>query len=241
MDAGLGAETGRTTRPISPASGTWVNPTMPCPTPRATTRWSTVCLYHLNAYTYGDPTWFPDMDPELREMFNRVTKGSLSGKAGEKAKQDCKINGEYVDTPEKGVVGIPFLDGYVEQAALEFLDKAAKSDKPFFINVNFMKVHQPNLPHPDYEHKSLSKSKYADSVVELDARIGHIMDKLRDLGLDKNTLVFYTTDNGAWQDVYPTPATRPSGAPKARCVKAATGCPAIAWWPGKIKAGSKEP
>ena len=39
--------------------------------------------------------------------------------------------------------------------------------------------------------------------MELDARIGHIMDKLRELGLDKNTLVFYTTDNGAWQDVYP--------------------------------------
>jgi hypothetical protein len=40
-------------------------------------------LYHLNAYTYGDPDWFPDMDPELRAMFNRVTKGALSGKAGE--------------------------------------------------------------------------------------------------------------------------------------------------------------
>ncbi|MDF2757848.1 MAG: sulfatase [Thermomicrobiales bacterium] len=40
-------------------------------------------LYHLNAYTYADPTWFPDMDPELRAMFARVTKGSLSGKAGE--------------------------------------------------------------------------------------------------------------------------------------------------------------
>ena len=35
-------------------------------------------LYHLNAYTYGDPTWFPDMDPELRAMFQRVTKGAAS-------------------------------------------------------------------------------------------------------------------------------------------------------------------
>ena len=40
-------------------------------------------LYHLNAYTYADPTWFPDMDPELRAMFAKVTKGSLSGNAGE--------------------------------------------------------------------------------------------------------------------------------------------------------------
>src|SRR6476661_7274207 len=145
-------------------------------------------LYHLNAYTYGDPTWFPDMDPELRAMFNRVTKGSLSGRAGEKPVEDFKINGQYVDTPvvdgKPGVVGIPFFDGYVEKAAIEFLDDASKTpNQPFYINVNFMKVHQPNLPAPEFEHKSLSKSKYADSVVELDGRIGRIMDKLRALGL----------------------------------------------------------
>ncbi|MDF3015353.1 MAG: arylsulfatase [Thermomicrobiales bacterium] len=98
------------------------------------------------------------------------------------------------------MVGIPFFDGYVEK---DYLDRAAGSAEPFFMSVNFMKVHQPNLPATDYIHKSLSKSKYADSVVELDARIGRIMDKVRALGLDQKTLVFYTTDNGAWQDVYP--------------------------------------
>ncbi len=196
-------------------------------------------LYHLNAYTYADPTWFPDMDPELRAMFAKITKGSLSGNAGEKAKEDFKINGQYVDTPDKGVVGIPFFDGYVEKATLEYLDKAAKSDKPFFAHVNFMKVHQPNLPHPDYIHKSLSKSKYADSVVELDARIGAIMDKVRSLGLDKNTLVFYTTDNGAWQDVYPDAGYTPFRGTKGTVREGGNRVPAIAWMPGKIKAGSK--
>jgi arylsulfatase len=79
----------------------------------------------------------------------------------------------------------------VEKAALEYLEQAAKEPgKPFFINVNFMKVHQPNLPAPEFEHKSLAKSKYADSIVELDTRIGRIMDKRRELGLDQNTLVF---------------------------------------------------
>ena len=86
-------------------------------------------LYHLNAYTYGDPTWFPDMAPELREMFQRVTKGSMSGNAGQPAKEDFKINGQYVDTPvvngREGVVGIPFFDGYVEKAALDYLDRNA--------------------------------------------------------------------------------------------------------------------
>lgn len=197
-------------------------------------------LYHLNAYTYADPTWFPDMDPELRAMFQSVTKGSLSGDAGKPVKEDFKINGQYVDTPEKGVVGIPFFDGYVEKAALEFLDTAAKDpNKPFFINVNFMKVHQPNMPAPEFEHKSLSKSKYADSVVELDTRIGRIMDKVRELGLDKNTLVFYTTDNGAWQDVYPDAGYTPFRGTKGTVREGGNRVPAIAWMPGKIAAHSK--
>lgn len=205
-----------------------------------------VGLYHLNAYTYADPTWFPDMDPALRAMFKKVTKGSLSAKAGEKAKEDFAINGQYVDTPDastdeypNGVVGIPYFDGYVEKAALEFLESAKKSKNPFFINVNFMKVHQPNMPAPEYEHKSLSKSKYADSVVELDARVGHIMDKLRELGLDKNTLVFYTTDNGAWQDVYPDAGYTPFRGTKGTVREGGNRVPAIAWMPEKIKANSK--
>lgn len=116
-------------------------------------------------------------------MFTKVTAGAMSGKAGEKPHEEFKINGQYVDTPEKGVVGIPFFDGYVEKAALEYLGRAGKSDKPFFLSVNFMKTHQPNMPHPDYIGKSMSKSKFVDSVVEMDARIGHIMDKVRELGI----------------------------------------------------------
>jgi arylsulfatase A-like enzyme len=199
-----------------------------------------VFLYHLNAYTYGDPNWFPDMDPKLREMFQKVTKGALSGKAGEQAKEDFKVNGEYVDTPDKGLVGIPFLDSYVEKAAIEFLEKAAKdSSKPFFINVNFMKVHQPNLPAPEFQHKSMSKTKYADSIVELDARIGRVVDKLRELGLDKNTLVFFTTDNGAWQDVYPDAGYTPFRGTKGTVREGGNRVPAIAVMPGKIKPGTR--
>jgi arylsulfatase A-like enzyme len=197
-----------------------------------------VGLYHLNAYTYGDPTWFPDMDPELRAMFNRVTKGALSGNAGEKPKEEFKINGQYVNTPEKGVVGIPFFDEYVEKASIEYLDKAAKSGKPFFMSINFMKVHQPNMPHPDFIHKSMSKSKYADSLVENDTRIGRVVDKVRSLGLDKNTYIFWTTDNGAWQDVYPDAGYTPFRGTKGTVREGGNRVPSIAWGP-KIKAGSK--
>jgi arylsulfatase A-like enzyme len=195
-------------------------------------------LYHLNAYTYADPTWFPDMSAEQRAMFERVTKGAMSGNAGEQAHEEFKINGQYVNTPDKGVVGIPFFDEYVEKASLDYLDRNAKSTTPFFMSVNFMKVHQPNMPAPEFEHKSMSKSKFADSVVENDTRIGRIMDKVRALGLDKNTYVFWTSDNGAWQDVYPDAGYTPFRGTKGTVREGGVRVPSIAWGP-KITPNTK--
>ena len=197
-------------------------------------------LYHLNAYTYGDPKWFPAMSPDLRKMFESVTKGSLSGNAGGVVKEEFKVNGEYENTPEKGVVGIPFLDSYVEKAAVEFLEDATKApNTPFFINVNFMKNHQPNLPAPEFIGKSISKSKYADAVVELDTRIGNVLKKLDQLGLADNTLVVYTVDNGAWQDVYPDAGYTPFRGTKGTVREGGNLVPSMARWPGKIKAATK--
>jgi arylsulfatase A-like enzyme len=195
-------------------------------------------LYHLNAYTYADPEWFPDMDPKLRAMFERVTKGALSGNAGETPKEDFKINGQYVDTPDKGVVGIPFFDAYVEKASMDYLDQVGKGSDPFFMSINFMKVHQPNMPAPEFIHKSPSKTKFADSVVENDTRIGRIMDKIRAMGLDKNTYVFWTSDNGAWQDVYPDAGYTPFRGTKGTDREGGSRVPALAWGPG-IKPGTK--
>ena len=198
-----------------------------------------VFLYHLNAYTYSDPEWHKGMSPELRETFQKVTKGALRGDAGEQAEEVWKVNGEYVDTPEKGVVGIPFLDAYVEQATIRFLEEAAENpDTPFFINANFMKNHQPNLPHPDFEGKSISKTKYADSVVELDTRIGNVLSKLDELGLADNTVVFYTVDNGSWQDVYPDAGYTPFRGTKGTVREGGNRVPTMVRWSGKVKGGT---
>ncbi len=196
-------------------------------------------LYHLNAYTYADPKWFPDMPEDLRAMYQKVTTGALSANAGEKPRSEWKVNGQYENTPAQGVVGIPFLDEYVEKASLDYLDRASKAGKPFFMSINFMKVHQPNMPHPDFIGKSPSKSKYSDSVVEGDSRVGHVMDKIKALGIDKNTLVVWTTDNGAWQDVYPDAGYTPFRGTKGTLREGGNRVPAIAWWPGKVKPGEK--
>lgn len=76
-------------------------------------------------------------------------------------------------------------------------------------------------------------------MVELDARVGHLMDKLHEKGLDKNTLVIFTTDNGAWQDVYPDAGYTPFRGTKGTDREGGTRAPAIAWWPGKIKPNTR--
>ncbi len=92
---------------------------------------------------------------------------------------------------------------------------------------------------PDYIGKSMAKTKFADSIVELDARVGHIMDKVRELGISENTLIIFTTDNGAWQDVYPDAGYTPFRGTKGTVREGGARVPALAWWPGKIKPQQK--
>jgi arylsulfatase len=102
------------------------------------------------------------------------------------------------------------------------------------MSINFMKVHQPNMPAPEFQGKSAAKTKFGDSIVENDTRIGRVMDKIRALGLDKITYVFWTTDNGAWQDVYPDAGYTPYRGTKGTVREGGARVPALAWGPGVI-------
>ena len=188
-----------------------------------------VTLYHLNAYTYADPAWNPEMSPDVRKKWAEGMKGALDGEAGKGYREVKKLDGD----------AIPFIDAKTEEESLAWLKSAAKADAPFFMEVCFAKNHQPNLPHPDYVGKSAAKSKYADSVVELDARVGRIMDAVREQGLAENTLVVYTVDNGAWQDVYPDCGYTPFRGTKGTDREGGSRIPTFAWWPGKIAAGGE--
>ena len=137
-------------------------------------------LYHLNAYTYTDPVFNPDFpfdDPDVMKMWGNVI-GAVEGKAGEQWKEAEKIDSSK----------IPFIDEKSIKHATDYLDAHAKGDNPFFLYLNTAKLHQPNLPHPDFAGKSMGKSKYLDSLVELDHHVGVVMDKVRELGIEQDTL-----------------------------------------------------
>ena len=192
-----------------------------------------VTLYHLNAYTYCSEKWNPAMSAKTLAEFQKVTKGVLDGEAS----ADGKHGTVKTVIPGKDVwEKIPLLDQYTEEASIKYLEEHAKDSNPFFMSINFAKNHQPNLPAPEFVGKSAGKSKYSDSVVELDTRIGRIMDKIRELGIDKNTLVFYTVDNGAWQDVYPDAGYTPFRGTKGTDREGGSLVSAIVWWPGTIPA-----
>nr|WP_250476017.1 arylsulfatase [Caballeronia sp. GAFFF1] len=183
-----------------------------------------VLLYHLNAYTYGDPQSNPDWPPSIPKP---VLIGELEGVAGQPYKEVRKI----------GVADIPTLDDGIETASRTYINAHAGDRTPFFMSINFTKNHQPTLPAPEFAGKSQVKTKYGDSVVELDTRVGRILDTIRQAGIANNTLVFYTVDNGAWQDVYPDSGWTPFRGTKGTDMEGGSRVPAIAWWPGHISPG----
>ena len=156
--------------------------------------------------------------------------GAVEGKAGEPWQEAEKLDSSK----------IPFIDEKSIKHATDYLDAHANGDNPFFLYLNTAKMHQPNLPHPDFVGKSMGKSKYLDSLVELDHHVGVVMDKVRELGIEQDTLIIWTTDNGAWQDVYPDCGYTPFRGTKGTDYEGGSRVPAIAWWPGTIEAGSAQ-
>ena len=188
-------------------------------------------LYHLNAYTYTDPAFNPDFPYDDKQMMATWGKviGVIEGKAEEQWREVEKLDSK----------GIPFLDQKSVKHATDYLEAHAGDENPFFMYLNTAKLHQPNLPHPDFAGKSPAKSKYLDSLVELDYHVGVVIDKVRELGIAEDTLVFWTTDNGAWQDVYPDCGYTPFKGTKGTDYEGGSRVPAIAWWPGTIEPGRR--
>jgi len=122
--------------------------------------------------------------------------------------------------------------------ALSFIEKQSTQEQPFFLNLWFDTPHSPYEKTPDnslkqYANKAKGDEQlYRGMVSHLDHSVGRILSKLKSLNIDKNTLVFFTSDNG--------PAYRGSaGIYKGRKVDFHEGgirVPAVAWWPDNIPA-----
>jgi arylsulfatase len=188
--------------------------------------------YYAGVYAYNDTSsafhpWFPEYNADFMQAYNQlVNLGEWEGVAGQPAKQTGTIDYAYMAT----------FDIRQTDSAIEYIKKHAKDDKPFFMDVNFLKMHNPTNPAPEFVGKS-RLGNYSDSLMELDYNIGRIMETIR--AEAPNTIVIVTADNGAWQDAYPDAGTTPFRGEKGSAFEGGWRVPGLLWWPGHVQAGAQ--
>lgn len=134
---------------------------------------------------------------------------------------------EHVKAPQQHT----FTRRYTERA-VKYIREHQK--EPFFLYLPHNAVHFPHYPHQDYIGKS-GGSLQNDWVMEVDWSVGQVLDTLRELKLDANTLVIFTSDNGGPlnQGANNQPLRGGKGSTLEGGIRVCT----IAWWPGRVQAG----
>jgi arylsulfatase len=185
-------------------------------------------LYHLNAEQEPEnPDYFKD--PEMIKKY--ATRGVLHCWANEDGTQRIESTGPL--TTKR----METIDEEVTAFTLDYLEKAAKSDKPFFLWWNSTRMHI--FTHLKEESKGKTGlGTYPDGMVEHDGHVGQILDKLDELGLTDNTIVMYSTDNGAECFSWPDGGTTPFRGEKNENWEGGYRVPCAIRWPGHIKPGT---
>jgi arylsulfatase len=145
---------------------------------------------------------------------------------GEKARQVAVLD---LDTRRT-------MEAEITNRAVEFIKRNASAGKPFYAYVSSSMVHMPVLPNPEFAGKT-GNGDWADCLAEMDYRTGQILDAIKEAGIEDNTLVIFTSDNGPeatdpwegdsgpWRGTYFT------------AMEASLRAPFIIRWPGKVPAG----
>ena len=122
-------------------------------------------------------------------------------------------------------------------ASLDFIERAHKADKPFFLWHNSTRMHVWTHLSDKWKGKS-GYGLYADGMMELDHVVGSLLGKLDELGIADNTIVVFTTDNGAEKFTWPDGGTIPFRGEKGSTWEGGFRAPAMVRWPGTIKPGT---
>ncbi|MGI9483033.1 MAG: arylsulfatase [Hyphomicrobiales bacterium] len=181
-------------------------------------------LYHLNAEEEPENEDYPK-DPEFRKRFG--PRGVISSVAGGKIEDTGPLTRKRMET----------VDDETLERALDFIDRAHKAKTPFFVWWNGTRMHF--RTHVKEELRGISgQDEYSDGMIEHDMHVGKLLDKLDELGIADNTVVFYSTDNGPHMNTWPDAAMTPFRGEKNTNWEGGWRVPAAVRWPGKIKAGS---
>src|SRR4051812_17780282 len=201
-------------------------------------------LYHLDAME--DPC-HPNYPQDLRaqvgprnmvhSVATTVDDPTIDPRWGKIGKQTIRDVGELC--PKR----METVDDEIRDLALKFVDKAKAENKPFFLWLNPTRMHIVTHLSPKYQEMRNSKNGWTiheAGMAQLDDDIGLVMQKLKDIGVDDNTIVVFTTDNGTEVFTWPDGGQTPFNQAKGTIMEGGFRAPAMIRWPGKVPAGKVE-
>ncbi|MFT4518040.1 MAG: arylsulfatase A-like enzyme [Halioglobus sp.] len=181
-------------------------------------------LYHLNAEDEPENVDYPQ-DAEFRKRFG--PRGVIHSTADGKIEDTGPLNRKRMET----------VDSEVTARAIKFMEQAKSDGKPFFVWWNATRMHVWTRLRP--ESKGVTGlGIYPDGMVEHDGHVGVLLDKLDEMGIAENTIVMYSTDNGAEAMTWPDGGTIPFRGEKNTNWEGGYRVPMAMRWPGVIEPGT---
>lgn len=181
-------------------------------------------LYHLNASEEPENPDYP-RDPSFVKKFG--PRGVIHSYADGRTEDTGPLTRKRMET----------IDDEVMKESLNFIDKAHKDGKPFFVWWNATRMHIFTHLKPESDGKT-GLGVFADGMVEHDGHVGMLLAKLKELGIDDNTIVMYSTDNGAESFTWPDGGTTIFRGEKNTNWEGGYRVPCVIRWPGAIKPGT---
>ena len=181
-------------------------------------------LYHLNAEEEPETYYYPK-NPEFHKKFG--PRGVIHSYAGGKIEDTGPLTRKRMET----------VDAEFGSAAKDFMARSVKEDKPFFVWMNFTRMHVWTRLQEKYRGLT-GIGLYADGMKELDDMVGGFLDYLKKLGVEDNTIVIFSTDNGAEKFSFPDGGASPYRGEKGTTWEGGMRVPQMVKWPGTIKPGT---
>ncbi|MGO9636872.1 MAG: arylsulfatase [Terracidiphilus sp.] len=133
------------------------------------------------------------------------------------------------------------VDNEIRDLALKFMEKSQKDGKPFFVWLNPTRMHIVTHLSPKYEAMRNSENGWSEEeagMAQLDDDVGLVMKKLKEMGVDDNTIVVFTTDNGTEVFTWPDGGQTPFAQSKGTVLEGGFRVPCLLRWPGHVAADS---
>ena len=181
-------------------------------------------LYHLNAEEEPETYYYPK-DPEFRERFG--PRGVIHSYSDGRIEDTGPLTQQRMET----------VDGEFLEAALAFIENAHAEGRPFFVWFSATRMHVWTRLKPESQGVT-GIGIYPDGMVEHDGHVGILLDKLDELGITDNTIVMYSTDNGAETFTWPDGGITPFHGEKGTTWEGGFRVPSVIRWPGVIEPGT---